>query len=132
GSSETADTGEQVTFMLDTNTLPKHSIFFATKGKGFYDDAGLNVKITPGSGSYDTAVAVGAEKVEFGFSDFGAMAQARGEGSDVKELSLIHAQSPFAVVTKADSGIRDWEDLKGKTVAGEGAGSTNILFPIAL
>jgi NitT/TauT family transport system substrate-binding protein len=124
--------GDKITFMLDTNLLPKHAIFFAGLGKGFYAEEGLNIDILPGTGSKDTSVAVGTGRAQFGFADFGAMAKARIEGANVKQIGLIHAASPFAVVVKADSGIRTWQDLKGKKVAGEAGGSTTILFPLAL
>lgn len=123
---------ESVTFRLDTSILPKHSIFFAADGLGFYDEVGLDVEILPSTGSYDTSIAVGEGQAEFGFADFGTMAMARAEGAEVKQLAVIHAESPFAVVTTADSDIETWEDLEGKRIAGEPAGSTTILFPLAL
>lgn len=123
---------ESLTFLLDTSVLPKHAIFFAAEGMGFYEDVGLDVEILPSSGSYDTSIAVGSGEAEFGFADFGTMAMAVAEGADVVQLASIHAESPFAVVTMADSDIETWDDLEGKTIAGEPAGSTTILFPVAL
>lgn len=123
---------DSVTFRLDTSILPKHAIFFAALGKGFYDEANLDVEILPSTGSYDTSISVGAGQAEFGFADSGTMTSARAEGAEVKQLAVIHAQSPFAVVTTEESEIDDWDDLVGKRIAGEPAGSTTILFPIAL
>lgn len=122
--------GPRMTFMLDTNILPKHGIFFAAATQGFYEEADLNIEIIPGTGSQDTAKAVGTGRAQFGFADFGASASVRAGGADVKQLAVIHAESPFAVVTTADSDIRSWKDLKGKTVAGEPGGSTTVLFPV--
>lgn len=123
---------EKVTFRLDTSVLPKHGLFFAALGKGFYEEEGLDVTIVPSSGSYDTSVSVASGRAEFGFADAGTMILARAEGAMVRQLAVIHALSPFAVVTLKDSGIETWSDLRGKLIAGEPSGSTTILFPIAL
>lgn len=131
GGNNRSDSKSETSFMLDTNVLPKHSIFYAAQAEGFYKKHNLNIKIEKGKGSRDTAAAVGAHRIDFGFSDFGTMVGARASGSKVKQLALIHAQDPFAVVTKASSDIHSWKDLKGKTVAGEPGGSTTVLFPIA-
>lgn len=121
-----------ITFVLDVNVLPKHSIFFAAIEKGFYAEEGLDVEILPGTGSLNAATAVGSGSADFGFGDFSAMVGGRANGADVKQLLSVHMQSPFAVVTTADSGIRDWDDLRGKKIAGEPAGTVTVLFPLAL
>src|SRR5690606_27721668 len=100
--------------------------------QGFYEDEGLDIEIVPGTGSLNTSVAVGQGGADFGFADFGTMAGAVANGSDVRQLLGIHMQSPFAIVTTEDSGIKDWDDLKGKKVASEPTGSTTVLFPLAL
>lgn len=131
-SSGSSAAPDQVTFKVDTSFLPKHGIFFAAAGKGFYEEEGLDVDIQPSTGSYDTSVAVGSGRTDFGFADFNTMVTARAEGLKVKQLAAIHASSPFAVVTLPKYNINSFEDLKGKRVAGEAAGSTTILFPRAL
>lgn len=123
---------QKVVFMLDVNILPKHSIFFAAVAKGFYEKEGLDVEILPGTGSLNAAIAVGTKTADFGFGDFAAMVGGRASGNEVKQVLSIHAQSPFAIVTTADSGISSWDDLRGKKVAGEPAGTTTQLFPLAL
>lgn len=122
----------KVTLKVDTNFLPKHGIFFAAQGLGFYKEEGLDVEIQPSTGSLDTSIAVGAGKVDFGFADFDTMVKARTLGAMDVQLAVIHAQSPFAVVTLPETGIKTFQDLKGKQIAGEPAGSTTILFPVAL
>lgn len=121
-----------ITFVLDVNILPKHSIFFAAVEKGFYAEQGLDVEILPGTGSLNAATAVAGGSAHFGFGDFSAMVGGRANGAEVKQLLSVHMQSPFAVVTTADSGIREWDDLRGKKVGGEPAGTVTVLFPLAL
>lgn len=130
--TNTDETMKKVVFMLDVNILPKHSIFFAAVAKGFYAKEGLDVEILPGTGSLNASIAVGTKTADFGFGDFAAMVGGRASGNEVKQVLSIHAQSPFAIVTTADSGISSWDDLRGKKVAGEAAGTTTQLFPLAL
>jgi NitT/TauT family transport system substrate-binding protein len=122
----------KVTFMLDTNYLPKHGLFFAAKGLGFYRAEGLDVDFQPSTGSLTTASAVSQGKADFGFADFDTMVKVDAQGGDDKQLATIHAQSPFAVITLLKYHIHSWKDLVGKTVAGEPGGSATIFFPLEL
>lgn len=132
GGSQGSSDLRQVTFQMDTSLLPKHGIFYAAVGQGFYEEEGLDASIEPGTGSFDTSVAVGSGEFDFGFADFTTMVGTRQEGLEVQQLAAIHAQSPFAVVTLPRYNINSFQDLKGRQVAGEPAGSTTILFPVAL
>lgn len=121
-----------ISFVLDVNVLPKHSMFFAAVEKGFFEAEGLDVEIVPGTGSLNAATAVDTGAADFGFGDFSAMVGGRANGADVKQLLSIHMQSPFAIVTTADAGIEDWDDLRGKKIAGEPVGTVTVLLPLAL
>jgi NitT/TauT family transport system substrate-binding protein len=123
---------EKVSLMMDVGLLPKHALFYAAKEYGFYDMAGFDVEILPGTGSKDTALAVSAGRVDFGFADFAMTAVARAEGADVQQIGLIQAETAYATVTTEGRGIDDWDDLKGKTVATEAGGAMTAMWPLAL
>lgn len=122
----------RVTFRLDTNYLPKHGIFFAAQGLGFYKQEGLDVSFQPSTGSYDTSVAVGQGRADFGFADFDTMVKAVATGASVEQLASIHAVNPSAIITLPKYKIRHFRNLRGKRIAGEPAESATLLFPLAL
>ena len=120
---------EKITFRLDTTYIPKHGIFFAALGKGFYKDEGLDVEIVPSTGSMATSQIIATGKEQFGFADAGTMVLARQQQAKVKMIAVVHAKNPFAVVTLERGPIREPKDLEGKTI-GIDPGGTLIMFPI--
>lgn len=124
-----ADQPEKVTFRLDTTFIPKHGLFFAALGKGFYKDESLDVEIVPSTGSMATSQIIATGREAFGFADAGTMVLARQQDAKVKMIAVIHAKNPFSVVTLARKGIREPKDLEGKTI-GIDPGGTLIMFPI--
>lgn len=121
-----------MTLMLDVGYLPKHAPFFAAAARGFFKAEGIDLTIMPGSGSTNTVTAVETSKVDAGWADFGVTVLNQARGAKVKQVNLLQAHSAYAVVALADSGIKNWEDLKGKTVATEGAGAMTAMWPLAL
>ncbi|GAA1256328.1 ABC transporter substrate-binding protein [Janibacter melonis] len=131
GSGESSASGEKVTFMMDVGLLPKHALFYAAVDHGFYEDAGFDVEILPGTGSKDTSLAVSTGRADFGFADFGQSVLARSEGAGVTQLGLIQSETAYATVTTSKSGIDDWDDLVGKKVATEAGGAMTAMWPLA-
>lgn len=129
-----ADNGgkNSVTLMLDVGYLPKHAPFFSAVERGFFKEEGLDLTVMPGSGSTNTVTSVVTGKVDVGWADFGATVTAQGRGAEVKQVNLLQARSAYAVVGLADTGIKGWEDLRGKTVATEGGGAMSAMWPLAM
>ncbi|MFI9533004.1 ABC transporter substrate-binding protein [Nocardia fusca] len=121
-----------MTLMMDVGYLPKHAPFFAAAARGFFAAEGLDLTIMPGSGSTNTVTSVETGKVDVGFADFGATIISQGRGAEVKQVNLLQARSAYAVVGLAGTGIEDWDDLRGKTLATEGAGAMTAMWPFAL
>jgi ABC-type nitrate/sulfonate/bicarbonate transport system substrate-binding protein len=55
----------------------RHAYFFYALDRGYYRDAGLDVKIVRGQGSVDAIRQVGAGNAMFGFADAGSLVLAR-------------------------------------------------------
>ncbi|MEU1982341.1 ABC transporter substrate-binding protein [Nocardia sp. NPDC019395] len=121
-----------MTLMMDVGYLPKHAPFFAAADRGFFEAEGIDLTVMPGSGSTNTVTSVETGKVDAGFADFGSTVISQGRGAAVKQVNLLQARSAYAVVGLADSGIKGWEDLRGKTLATEGAGAMTAMWPYAL
>ncbi|WP_448330931.1 ABC transporter substrate-binding protein [Streptomyces sp. DSM 41534] len=121
-----------MTLMLDVGYLPKHALFISAVERGFFKAEGLDLTVMPGSGSTNTVTSVVTGKVDAGWADFGATVTAQGRGAKVKQVNLLQARSAYAVVGLAGTGIKDWSDLRGKTVATEGGGAMAAMWPFAM
>ena len=120
----------KVSFRLDTSYLPKHGIFFVALDKGYYRDSGLDVTIVPGSGSMVAVQTVAAGRDTFGFADAGTMILGRAQGAAVRSIGMIHAKSPFSVITLKKFNIKAPKDFEGKSIASEPGGASYIMLPI--
>lgn len=132
GCSGSGGSGDKATLMLDVAVLPKHAAFFAARDEGFFKKEGIDLQIQPGSGSGNTVSAVDTGRVDFGWADFGVTVVNQGKGAKVKQINLIQGSSAYSTIALPDSGIQDWADLKGKTVATEGNGAMTYMLPAAL
>ncbi|MET9050545.1 MULTISPECIES: ABC transporter substrate-binding protein [unclassified Streptomyces] len=121
-----------MTLMLDVGYLPKHAPFISAVERGFFKAEGIDLTVMPGSGSTNTVTSVVTGRIDAGWADFGATVTSQGRGAKVKQVNLLQARSAYAVVALADSGIKDWEDLRGRAVATEGGGAMTAMWPLAL
>ena len=124
--------GDQATLMLDVAVLPKHAPFYAAVSEGFFKAEGIDLKLMPGSGSGNTVTSVDTGRVDFGWADFGVTILNQGKGAKVKQIDLVQGSSAYSTIALPDSGIKDWKDLKGRTVATEGNGAMTSMLPAAL
>ncbi|GAA2190233.1 ABC transporter substrate-binding protein [Leucobacter alluvii] len=133
GSGAAGDSGtDQVNFMLDVAVLPKHAPFYAAVDAGFYEAEGIEVEIMPGSGSANTVASVDTGRVDFGWADYNVSILNRAQGASIRQINLVQGKSAYAALALPDSGISDWDDLKGKTVATEGNGAMVAMWPAVL
>src|SRR5499425_3221835 len=68
---------DPVTLITDFGYNGRHAYFFYALDRGYYRDAGLEVKIVRGQGSVDAIRQVGAGNAMFGFADTGSLVLAR-------------------------------------------------------
>lgn len=85
---------------------------------------GIKCSVLPTGGSIDNLRALEAGKIEMGIVQSDWQFQAyhgkgsfapKGKDSDLRAVFSLYSE-PFTVVTRADSGIRQFTDLKGKRV----------------
>lgn len=91
--------------------------FLVAHDQGFFRDAGLDVAITAGKGSANTAQLVANKAVQIGFADGYAASIGISKGMNIKTIGSIYRRNPSAIMVKASSGIKSPKDLEGKTVA---------------
>lgn len=127
GSASAADS---VTLITDFGFNGRHAYFFVALEKGYYKDAGLDVKIVRGQGSVDAIRQTGANNATFGFADAGSLALARANDRiPVKLAAIVYARPPQAIYCRADAGLKQPKDLEGRSIANPAGGSIPDLFP---
>jgi NitT/TauT family transport system substrate-binding protein len=130
GSSHTAALAP-IKYSTSFGTFGREAYAYVALEKGYFRDAGLDVSITPGTGTVNVATLISSGQVDYGPGDTTAMVLARANGGlPVKCVALIHQKTLSAYFVRADSGINTWKDFEGKTI-GDTAGSTGtVLFPM--
>jgi NitT/TauT family transport system substrate-binding protein len=121
---------DKVTLVTDFGYNGRHAYFFEALDRGYYRDAGLEVKIVRGQGSVDAIRQVGAGNAMVGFADAGSLILARANDQiPVKLVAIVYIKPPQAIFCREDSGLKKPKDLEGNTIA-DTAGSANpAVFP---
>jgi NitT/TauT family transport system substrate-binding protein len=122
---------DNVTLITDFGLNGRHAYFFGALDKGFYRDAGLDVKIVRGQGSVDAIRQVGAGNATFGFADTGSLILARANDRiPVRLVAIVYGKPPQAIFCREDSGLKKPADLEGASIANPAGGSIPDLFPV--
>ena len=121
----------KVNYLTSFNTFGRDAYAYVAQEKGFFDQAGLDVTITPGTGSVDVLKLVAGGRADFGIADFTATAiTVAKEKLPVTTVAAVHQKSLAAIVALEGSGISKPADLVGKKI-GDQPGSTNqVMFPV--
>ncbi|MGE5270084.1 MAG: ABC transporter substrate-binding protein, partial [Thiohalocapsa sp.] len=121
---------DSVTLITDFGYNGRHAYFFEALDKGYYRDAGLDVKIVRGQGSVDAIRQVGAGNAAFGFADAGSLVLARANDRiPVKLVAIVYGKPPQAIFCREDAGLKQAKDLEGSSIANPAGGSIPDLFP---
>jgi NitT/TauT family transport system substrate-binding protein len=115
GHVEAAD---DVTFVTDFGFNGRHAYYYVALEKGYYKDAGINVKIVRGQGSSDAVKQVAAGAAQIGFADTSAVVFAQANDAiPIKIVSVIYSRPPHAIYVLKESNITKPKDLEGRKVA---------------
>lgn len=88
--------------------------YYAAVEKGYYRDAGLDVKLLEG-GPFDTVDEVLSSRADYGVSTVGILLR-RFRGAPLVVLAAIFQHSPDVLMARKDSEIHDPQDLVGRRV----------------
>ena len=125
-----AKADEDIHFLLDWIPSGEMAAYYAGWSKGFWKDEGLNIKISRGYGSGDTASKVASNAADFGIADIAAVFAAREKGkAPIKLISSLYTFSPHSLFVLASSGIKDFKDLAGKKIGITPGNSHKLHFP---
>jgi ABC-type nitrate/sulfonate/bicarbonate transport system substrate-binding protein len=110
---------EPVRFALDWTPNTDHTGFYVAQAKGWYGDAGVDLKILPYSSSApETLMAAGQADCGISFQD--SLTFAVASGAKIRSVMAILQHAASAIAVLADSGITRPRQLDGKTYAGFG------------
>lgn len=113
-----------ITFSLDFRALGRHAAWYVALDKGYYKQAGLDVKIVPSQGTAQAIQSLEANAAQFAFSDVAGLVAAHANGgSAAKMIAVIYQKAPYAIFTlKSGANVTRPEQLENLEI-GSGAGS---------
>jgi putative hydroxymethylpyrimidine transport system substrate-binding protein len=102
--------------VLDFTPNAVHSGIYAARARGFYADAGVDLKIHPPGESTDAPKLLAAGRTDFAILDIHDLGIARERGLDLVGAMAIVQRPLAAVIADAGSGVRRPRELQGHTV----------------
>jgi NitT/TauT family transport system substrate-binding protein len=106
----------KITVQLDWMAEPEHGGFYQAQARGFFREAGLDVVLIPGGPGTHVMPAVATGKADIGQADdIGTLLQ-QAEGLPFVQFAAVFQDDPAGILVHADSSVRRFEDLQGKTI----------------
>lgn len=117
-ASSISHADEIIRVRLDWTPWGVHAPFHLAAQKGWFKEAGLDVKVEDGNGSVTTVQIIGnGDSFDVGHAALASMMVARDKGLPVKALAVLARQGDIGLLVPADSDINHPSGLKGKRVA---------------
>jgi NitT/TauT family transport system substrate-binding protein len=104
----------KVTLQLKWVAQAQFAGYFAAAAKGYYKQAGLDVKIKLGGPDISPEQVVLGGGAEFGINWFPSLLAQRDTGNDLVDIAQVFARSGTTEVTWKSSGIDSFKKMKGK------------------
>jgi hypothetical protein len=105
-----------VTMQLDWKPNVQFAGLVVALEKGYYRDAGLDVRLRPVDSGMKVVEAVEAGTNWLGCSESGVLLGARARGARIKAVGTMLQGSPFCLMSPKAKGIRKPADLAGRTL----------------
>ena len=117
GASLTAaQAADNVTIQLKWVAQAQFAGYFVAKEKGFYRDAGLDVTIKPGGPDVAPPQVIAGEGADVVVDWMPSALASREKGVPLVNISQTFKRSGLELTCRAETGIKQPVDLKGKTV----------------
>lgn len=106
----------KITVQLDWVPEPEHGGFYQAQAKGFFREEGLEIVLVPGGPGAFVMPSVATGKADIGQADSTNTLLQQAEGLPVVQFAAVFQDDPSGILVNADSAVRRFEDLGGKTV----------------
>ncbi|MFN8112205.1 MAG: ABC transporter substrate-binding protein [Solirubrobacterales bacterium] len=116
------------TLVLDFVPGPVHAGIYQALAAGYYEEAGIDLKVIEPTSTADTLKLIDSGKAEFGIADGLDVAGQIDAGRQARAVMAI-AQEPLGgVITRAGSGFDSPADLEGATIGVTGVPSDDAIL----
>lgn len=106
----------KVVFQSDWFPQAEHGGFYQALAKGYYRQVGLDVEIRPGGPGIGIKVPVSKGDVDFGMNRSDDVLVVASRGLPLIMVAAILQHDPQALMVHADSPVKSFRDLKGRTL----------------
>lgn len=106
-----------ITFLPLWSPQAQFAGYYVAFEKGFYRDAGLEVKIMTGGPTQNVETALKKGKADIGMMWLADAMRKRGQGLPIVNIAQILQRSALMLVAKKSSGINNVQDIDGKRVS---------------
>lgn len=106
----------KITVQLDWIAEPEHGGFYQAQARGFFRNEGLDVTLIPGGPNAFVMPSVATGKADIGQADSTNALLQQAEGLPVVQFAAVFQDDPSGILVHADSAVRKFEDLQGKTI----------------
>jgi NitT/TauT family transport system substrate-binding protein len=118
----------KVTLQLKWVTQAQFAGFYAAKAKGYYGQAGLDVRIKVGGPDIIPEQVVAGGGAEFGLDWLPSLLSARDKGTKLVNIAQVFTRSGMTQLTWKDTGINTIAKMRGKKVGNWLGGNEFELF----
>lgn len=124
---------EKVTYLTSFGNFGRDAYAYVAKDKGYFKDAGFDVDIKPGGGTFENLKKVVAGQAQFTPLDLTGLLLAAGAKQDpvtgFTTVAGIQQRTMAAIISLEGNGISTPKDLEGKTLADSPSSVVRNLFP---
>ncbi len=131
GASQAADL-KKVTLQLDWLPTGYHGPIFLAQQKGYYRDAGIDLKIIDGQGTTAALQAVASGNADIVLANYARMIHSVSTGISLVAVGGLLQRLPDAIVSLQSAPITDPKQLEGTTIATSAADAASKLLPAFL
>lgn len=120
---------QRIDFVLNWVPAGDFAPYYYASKLGWYESAGIDLRLEFGKGSSFVAQKVGAGINPVGVSDMATALVAIGKGADLIAVYNIYANSAHGFYWLKDTGIAGPQDFRGKKIGAPAADGVRVVWP---